>query len=108
MLLPAGPASSYTWQTLGVIDAGSGAGLTKQALPEGKVNRGLANALDGDGAIEAVVMGGVDHAHPALTQLAGDAIAADGRRFRSRLHGLPSPAEHAFGSYQLSAIRSAQ
>ena len=79
---------------VGVVDAGGGARLAEEALPQPRVVGRLADALDGDRAVQSVVMRCVHHAHPALTQLASDAVATDDLRLEGRVHGLPSPAEH--------------
>ena len=79
---------------VGMTDAGGGAGLANQPLAERAVVRNLADALDGDGPVEPVVVRGVHHPHAALAEPAGDPVAADRDRLGVRAHRLPAPAEH--------------
>ena len=60
---------------VGVADAGRGAGLAPEALAALLVGAG--DRLQRDAAAEARVLGRVDDAHPALSELVEDAIAAD-------------------------------
>lgn len=79
---------------VGVAEAGGGARLAEEAFPQSGVVGRLPDALDGNRAVQAVVMRRVHDAHPALTQPADDAVATDGFRLQRRVRRLPSPAEH--------------
>ncbi len=79
---------------IGVADAGGGARLSEQPIPQAGIGGCLADPLDGDLAVEALVVGGEHHAHAAFTQLPGDAVVADGVRFGRGLRRLSQPAEH--------------
>ena len=59
-----------------MIETGRGAGFAEEALARGRVGR-IAHGLDGHGAMQPLVFGDVDDAHPAFAQLADDAIRAD-------------------------------
>ena len=67
---------------VGMVDAGGGAGLAPQALPRGLIRRRGRQGLEGDRPGEALVTGGVDHAHAAFANLALDHVVADARRHR--------------------------
>ena len=60
-----------------MVDAGGGLGFAPEALARGLVVGQAEDGLDGQAAVEALVAGGVDDAHPSLSQLAQDEIGAD-------------------------------
>ena len=55
---------------------GRGARFAHEAFANRRVAR-FANRLDGDGAVQPLVFGRIHHAHPALPELAHDAIRPD-------------------------------
>src|SRR5262249_54010547 len=62
---------------IGMVDAGSGTRLTPQALSFLTVVEARPYPLDGDRSVQPIVMGGIDHAHSAFTQLPRDPIPPD-------------------------------
>ena len=59
-----------------VTDARGGTRLAPQPLPFLSIAAVRAQALDGDGAVETLVVRGIDHAHAAFAKLTDDAIPA--------------------------------
>jgi hypothetical protein len=63
---------------MGMADARGGTGLAPESLSTLPVRQIPPYSLDGDRAIEPLVMRGIDDSHPALSKLADDAISACG------------------------------
>ena len=61
-----------------IRDLLNGLGECAQILPEGARDRHHQAALQGDKAMQLHILGLVDHAHPAATELLDDAVMRDG------------------------------
>ena len=75
-----------------VVDRGRGAGLPPEPPARRVVGAERRHLLQGDGAAEPLVPGGVDDAHPALAELPGHGVGADARG-------------HAVGSGRVRRVR---
>jgi hypothetical protein len=63
----------------GVVESGSGVGFAAKALQSlGILRHVFGQKLEGDGAVQASVLGFVDHTHSASTEFFNDAKVRDG------------------------------
>jgi hypothetical protein len=73
---------------IGMIEAGGRSGLAPQAVAGAIVGRRVGNHLERDTPVQTLVVRSVDHAHPAFTELARDAVVTDSAqpvRFERRI-----------------------
>ncbi len=76
--LPAGLFDRVDGANVGMVDSRRRKSLVAKALPARLIEAGLGKEFECDGALKPEILGLIDHAHAALSELGGNPVVADG------------------------------
>ena len=75
--LPVGLADLVQLAYMRMADRGRCPRLAPETLPTGRIGAGVEDHLDSDVAVEALIMGGIDDTHAALSELADNTVVVN-------------------------------